>query len=67
MYGISVHNLLPVGEEDMLVLATSCWCVAIVLTCVGDSWDKLSKSTKDEGGDYSCEDLHDGCKLIKRN
>ena len=44
----------------------SCWCVAIVLTCVGDPWDKLLGALEDEGGYYGCEDLHDGCRLIKR-
>ena len=33
---------------------------------VVDSWDQLLGPKKDEGGDYNCEDLHDGCKLIKR-
>ena len=43
----------------------SCWCVVTVLTCVGNSWHKLSDPLEDEGGDYSGEDLHHGCKLIK--
>lgn len=33
---------------------------------MGDLCDKLPSPTADEGGGYSCEDLHDGCKLIKQ-
>jgi hypothetical protein len=29
-----------------------------MLTCVGDSWDKLSGLLEDEDGDYNFEDLH---------
>ena len=36
-----------------------------MLTHVGESWNKLLKSTEDEGGDYNYEDLHDDCQLIK--
>ena len=43
-----------------------CWCAAIISTWVGDSWDKLPCPPKNEGGDYTCEDLHDGRKSIKR-
>ena len=44
----------------------SCWYVDVMLTCVGDSWEELLDLPEDEGDTYSCEDLHDGCKLIKR-
>ena len=43
-----------------------CWCVVNVLTCVGDSLRQMIRSTESESGDYNCEDLFDGCKLIKR-
>ena len=44
----------------------SCWCIDVMLTRVGDSWDELSGPPEDEGDDYNCEDLHDVCKLIRR-
>ena len=37
-----------------------------MLTRVGESWDEVPGPPEDEGGDYTCEDLHDGCKLIRR-
>lgn len=43
-----------------------CRGIVIVLTCVSDSRDKTFRSTEDEGGDYVCENLHDGRKLIKK-
>ena len=33
---------------------------------VDDSWDKFPCLLDDEGVDYSCKDLHDGCKVIER-
>lgn len=43
------------------------WCVAIVSTCLGDSWYKSQSPLEDESGKYSCEDLHGGCKLIRKS
>ena len=43
-----------------------CWCIVILLTRVGDSWDQSPSPPEDEGDDYSYAELHDGCKLIKR-
>ena len=39
-----------------------CYCVAMC----GWFLRQVAKSTKDEGGDYDCEVLSDGCKWIKR-
>ena len=30
------------------------------------SWGKFPSPLEDEGGDYNCEELHNGCKLHKR-
>lgn len=37
-----------------------------MLIHLDNSWDKLPGPPEDEGGDYSFEDLHGGCKLIKQ-
>lgn len=43
----------------------SCQCVAIVLTCVFNSWDKLIGPLKVKLMILVLKFLHDGCKLIK--
>jgi hypothetical protein len=41
--------------------------IVIMLLCVGDSCSRqVTKSIKDEGGDYNYEVLSNGCKWVKR-
>jgi hypothetical protein len=38
-----------------------CWCVDVLMLC-NFVWVIL-KTSKDEGGDYDCEDLHEACNF----